>query len=58
MGMLISVKANVRTAEAARQSLQSGLTIAFKSGAKLTGCGFSFVSNYFLLYSFNKFKYR
>ena len=31
--MLISVKANVRTAEAARTSLQAGLTIAFKSGA-------------------------
>ena len=31
--MLISVKANVRTAEASRQSLQSGLNIAFKSGA-------------------------
>ena len=36
VGMLISVKANVRTAEAARVSLQSGLTIAFKSGA-ITG---------------------
>jgi len=36
VGMLISVKANVRTAEAARYSLQSGLTIAFKSGA-ITG---------------------
>ena len=34
--MLISVKANVRTAEASRHSLQSGLTIAFKSGA-ITG---------------------
>ncbi|MAV06239.1 MAG: sodium-translocating pyrophosphatase [Candidatus Pelagibacter sp.] len=33
IGMLISVKANVRTAEASRKSLQSGLTIAFKSGA-------------------------
>ena len=36
VGMLISVQANVRTAEASRQSLQSGLTIAFKSGA-ITG---------------------
>ena len=36
VGMLISVKANVRTAEASRQSLHSGLTIAFKSGA-ITG---------------------
>ena len=36
VGMLISVKANARTAEAARKSLQSGLTIAFKSGA-ITG---------------------
>ena len=36
VGMLISVKANVRTAEASRYSLQAGLTIAFKSGA-ITG---------------------
>ncbi len=36
VGMLISVKANVRTAEASRDSLQSGLSIAFKSGA-ITG---------------------
>jgi len=33
VGMLISVEANVRTAEASRKSLQSGLTMAFKSGA-------------------------
>ena len=33
VGMLISVKANVRTAESSRKSLQAGLTMAFKSGA-------------------------
>lgn len=32
-GMNISVRANVRTAEAARASLQSGLTLAFRAGA-------------------------
>ncbi len=36
VGMLISVEANVRTAEASRKSLQDGLTMAFKSGA-ITG---------------------
>jgi len=33
IGMLISVRANVRTTEGARESLQTGLGIAFKSGA-------------------------
>jgi K(+)-stimulated pyrophosphate-energized sodium pump len=33
VGMTVSVKANVRTAEASRIGLQQGLTMAFKSGA-------------------------
>ena len=33
IGMLISVRANVRTTEAARQSLAAGLDVSFRSGA-------------------------
>ena len=62
VGMLVSVQANVRTAEASRKGLSQGLSIAFKSGA-VTGmlvAGLALLSisvyYYFLLKNNNKQK--
>ena len=58
VGMLVSVQANVRTAEASRKGLSSGLSIAFRSGA-VTGmlvAGLALLSitvYYFFLLKFN-----
>ena len=58
VGMLVSVQANVRTAEASRKGLAKGLSIAFKSGA-VTGllvAGLALLSisvYYYFLVKFN-----
>ena len=58
VGMLVSVEANVRTAEASRKGLAQGLSVAFKSGA-VTGmlvAGLALLSiavYYFFLLKYN-----
>ncbi len=53
VGMLISVQANVRTAEASRKGLASGLNIGFKSGAVtgmlVAGLALLSISIYYLI---------
>ena len=52
-GMLVSVQANVRTAEASRKSLSAGLNISFKSGAVtgmlVAGLALLAISIYYLI---------
>ena len=53
VGMLVSVQANVRTAEASRKGLASGLNIGFKSGAVtgmlVAGLALLAISIYYLI---------
>ena len=53
VGMLISVQANVRTAEASRKGLAAGLNISFKSGAVtgmlVAGLALLSISIYYLI---------
>ena len=53
IGMLISVQANVRTAEASRKGLAAGLNIGFKSGAVtgmlVAGLALLSISIYYLI---------
>ena len=53
LGMMVSVKANVRTTEAAKRGLQAALSLAFKGGSvtgiMVVGLGLIGVAGYYLL---------